>query len=134
MNLVADENVDRGVVERLRRDGHHVDWVAELSPSVPEKDVLRLAAGSGTVPVTEDKDFGELVYRRGLTHAGVMLVRLEGLDNAAKAELVSRVVRDNEAELPGAFVVVTPDSVRLRRPGGGSTAEPGAAPDPAEDP
>lgn len=118
MTLVADENIDRGIVERLRRDGHAVDWIAELAPSVSDEEVLRRAADGGAVLVTEDKDFGELVYRRRLSHAGVLLVRLEGLDNAAKAEVVSRAVADNAAELPGAFAVVTPDSVRLRRPGG----------------
>ena len=117
MNLVADENIDRGIVERLRRDGHNVEWIAELSPSVSDEDVLRRASGGGAVLVTEDKDFGELVHRRGLAHTGVLLVRLEGLDNAAKAEVVSRVLRDNAAELPGAFAVVSPDSIRLRRPG-----------------
>ena len=119
MNLVADENIDRSIVERLRRDGHAVEWIAEVSPSVSDEDVLRRAAAGEAVLVTEDKDFGELVYRRGLTHAGVLLVRLEGLDNAAKAEVVSQAVRDNAAELPGAFAVVSHDSVRLRRPGGG---------------
>jgi predicted nuclease of predicted toxin-antitoxin system len=117
MNLVADENIDRGIVERLRRDGHQVHWVAELLPGVTDEEVLRRAAGGEAVLVTEDKDFGELVHRRGLSHAGVLLVRLEGLDNATKAEVVSRAVRDNEAELPGAFAVVSHDSVRLRRPG-----------------
>jgi predicted nuclease of predicted toxin-antitoxin system len=96
MNLVADENTDRGIVERLRQDGHAVAWIAELSPSVSDEDVLRPAANGGAVMVTEDKDFGELVYRRGLSHAGVLLVRLEGLDNAA--------------ELSGAFAVVSPGS------------------------
>ncbi|HEX5273526.1 MAG TPA: DUF5615 family PIN-like protein [Gemmataceae bacterium] len=119
MNLVADENIDRGVVERLRRDGHAVDWIAEISPSVSDEEVLGRAAASGAVLITEDKDFGELVYRRQLSHAGVLLVRLEGLDNAAKAEVVSQAVRDNAAELPGAFAVVSHDSVRLRHPGGG---------------
>ena len=118
MNLMADENIDRGIVERLRLDGHQVDWIAELSPSVSDEDVLRRAAASQAVLVTEDKDFGELVYRRGLSHAGVLLVRLEGLDNVAKAEIVSVAVRSNAAELPGAFAVVAHDSVRLRRPGG----------------
>lgn len=118
MNLVADENIDRGIVARLRQDGHSVDWIAELSPSMPDEDVLRRAVASGSVLVTEDKDFGELVYRRGLSHAGVLLVRLEGLDNPAKAEVVSRAVQDNAAELPGSFAVVSPDSVRVRRPGG----------------
>jgi predicted nuclease of predicted toxin-antitoxin system len=119
MNLVADENIDRGIVERLRADGHAVDWIAEVSPSVSDEDVLRRATSSGAVLVTEDKDFGELVYRRRLSHAGVLLVRLEGLDNVAKAEVVSQAVRDNSAELPGAFAVVSHDSVRLRRSGGG---------------
>jgi predicted nuclease of predicted toxin-antitoxin system len=118
MNLVADENVDRGIVERLRRDGHAVDWIAELSPSASDEEVLRRAAVSGAVLVTEDKDFGELVYRRGLSHSGVLLMRLEGLDNTTKAEVVSRAVRDNASDLTGAFAVVSPDSVRLRRAGG----------------
>lgn len=118
MNLVADENIDRQIVDRLRHDGHVVVWVADVAPSIPDEDVLQIAVSSPAVLVTEDKDFGELVYRRGLSHAGVLLIRLEGLDNVTKAEVVSQAVRDNEAELPGAFTVVSPDLVRLRRPGG----------------
>jgi predicted nuclease of predicted toxin-antitoxin system len=133
MNLVADENIDRGIVERLRRDGHQVDWIAELSPSISDEEILRRAVGGGAVLVTEDKDFGELVHRRRLSHAGVLLVRLEGLDNATKAEIVSAAVRDNAADLPGAFAVVSHDSVRLRRPAGGKIPDSDAASDPAAD-
>lgn len=119
MILLADENIDRRIVERLRQDGHTVDWIAELSPSVSDEEVLHRASSNAAVLVTEDKDFGELVHRRGLSHAGVLLIRLEGLDNPTKAELVSKAVRENEAEMPGNFAVVSPDAVRLRRPGGG---------------
>jgi hypothetical protein len=42
MNLVADENIDRQIVERLRHDGHVVDWVAEVSPSISDEAVLQL--------------------------------------------------------------------------------------------
>jgi predicted nuclease of predicted toxin-antitoxin system len=116
MKLVADENIDRGIVIRLRRDGHDVDWIAELSPSATDEDVLRLSATAGAVLITEDKDFGELVYRRGLAHAGVILVRLEGLDNSAKAEIVAGAIRDNEMEVRGSFTVVSPEAIRVRRP------------------
>lgn len=116
MNLVADENIDRRIVERLRLDGHQVDWIVELSPSVSDEEVLLRAASGGALLITEDKDFGELVYRRRLSHAGVLLIRLEGLDNSAKAEVVSRAVRDNEMELSGGFSVVSADSIRIRRP------------------
>jgi hypothetical protein len=39
MTLLADENVDRGIVERLRDDGHAVAWVAELSPGITDEEV-----------------------------------------------------------------------------------------------
>ena len=46
MNLVADEGVDRAVVERLRRGGHEVVYVAELSPSVTDEGVLQEASAT----------------------------------------------------------------------------------------
>ena len=115
MNLVADEGVDRAVVERLRHDGHEVVYVAELSPSVTDEEVLRQANARRAILLTADKDFGELVFRQGLVHSGVVLIRLAGLANATKAEIVAEVCRDRTAELVGAFSVVSPGQVRIRR-------------------
>ena len=114
MNLVADEGVDYPVVERLRQDGHHVVYVAELSPSITDEDVLRQANERSVVLLTADKDFGELVFRQGLVHSGVVLLRLTGLANATKAEIVAEVCRTHGAELIGAFSVVSPGQVRIR--------------------
>ena len=43
MNILADENIDRQIVERLRQDGHAVLSVAELDPSISDDDVLAMA-------------------------------------------------------------------------------------------
>jgi predicted nuclease of predicted toxin-antitoxin system len=115
VNLVADEGVDRPVVERLRQDGHDVVYVAELSPSVPDEDVLHAANARSAVLLTADKDFGELVFRQGLVHSGVILVRLAGLANATKAAIVAEVCQERTAELIGAFSVVSPGQIRIRR-------------------
>jgi predicted nuclease of predicted toxin-antitoxin system len=114
MKLIADENIDRAIVLQLRADGHEVSWICEISPSVSDEVVLEQAILLGAVLITEDKDFGELVYRRKLAHLGVILLRLEGLDSTSKAQLLSDLIRDNSDQLPGAFTVVMPDSVRLR--------------------
>ncbi len=114
MKLVADEGMERNVVEKLREVGHDVIWIAELSPSIPDEEVLRLAYDSDTILITEDKDFGELVYRRRLAHAGVVLVRLDGLPNSTKAEIVVETLQKHEDALAEAFTVITPDSVRIR--------------------
>jgi predicted nuclease of predicted toxin-antitoxin system len=79
MNLFADEGVDRAVVDRLRQEGHDVVYVAELSPSIGDAQVLQQANDSGSLLITTDKDFGELVFRLGRLHTGVILLRLAGL-------------------------------------------------------
>jgi len=43
MNLVADEGVDRQIVERLRADGHSVLYVAEMAPGIADDVVLSRA-------------------------------------------------------------------------------------------
>ena len=115
MNLVADEGVDRPVVERLRQDGHDVVYVAELSSSVADEEVLQQANARRAMLLTADKDFGELVFRQGLLHSGVVLLRLAGLANTTKAEIVAEVCRDRAAELFGAFSVISPGQIRIRR-------------------
>jgi predicted nuclease of predicted toxin-antitoxin system len=115
VNLVSDESVERQVVERLRQDSHQVIYVAELAPSITDDAVLQDANARGAVLVTADKDFGELVFRQGLIHSGVVLLRLAGLTNSTRAEIVAEVCRLRAAELIGSFTVISPGQVRIRR-------------------
>jgi predicted nuclease of predicted toxin-antitoxin system len=85
---MADENIDRQIVERLRQDGHEVWYVAEMDPGVSDQEVLTFANNEQAVLLTADKDFGELVYRQELVNPGVILLRLAGLSPDVKAELV----------------------------------------------
>ena len=69
MNLVADESVDRAIVDRLRQDSHTVFYVAESAPSIDDDAVLRKANEDDTLLLTADKDFGEInlnVAEKGL--------------------------------------------------------------------
>jgi predicted nuclease of predicted toxin-antitoxin system len=115
VNLVADEGVDRPIVEQLRQDGHEVLYIAELSPSLSDDDVLQQANARSAVLLTTDKDSGELVHRQRRVHAGVVPLRLAGLSNSTKATLVAEVCRDRTAELVGAFSVIAPGQVRIRQ-------------------
>lgn len=112
--FMADENVDAGIVVRLRADGHDVVWVAELAPGIDDEQVMALANDQGRVLITTDKDFGDLVFRLGRVTAGVILLRLEGLASTAKAETVSLAVAAHFAEIGGAFSVIAPGVMRIR--------------------
>lgn len=115
MRLLCDEGVDRPIVDALRRAGQEVSYVAELSPGIDDDEVLARAAEEQAVLVTVDKDFGELVYRQGRIHHGVLLIRLHGLAASDKAQIVVGAVADHGAELPGAFAVIDRNRIRIRR-------------------
>lgn len=64
MKFLADENVDKPIVKRLRDDGHTVLYVLETEPSISDDEVIRRASEELALLLTADKDFGELVFRQ----------------------------------------------------------------------
>lgn len=115
MNLLADESVDAQIVERLRADGHDVPYVAEMSPSITDNEVLDRANADESPLVTGDKDFGELVFRLHRATYGVILIRLPGLSSPLKAVIVSDAIRLHRDDMLHAFTVISPGMVRIRR-------------------
>lgn len=115
MRVIADEGISREVVNRLRVEGHEVEWVSESCPGATDTDILAKAAIDEAVLLTEDKDFGELVYRKRLGHSGVILLRLDGCSPGEKSEIVANVFRQAIKEIKSAFVVIDNRSVRVRR-------------------
>jgi predicted nuclease of predicted toxin-antitoxin system len=115
MKFVADENMDAPIVERLRQDGHEILYVVEMSPGIDDDTVLDLANRESAILLTGDKDFGELVFRLQRISTGVVLLRISGLLMAAKIEITSTMIREHESELFGAFTVLSPKSLRIRK-------------------
>ena len=84
MRFLADENVSRLVIERLRADGFEVISIGESRSDATDKDVLEAADAEGCILITEDRDFGELVIRQRLGVRGMLLLELDRVSNARK--------------------------------------------------
>lgn len=115
MNFVVDESVDRQIVEKLREDGHSAWYVAEMSPSIIDEEVLQLANSQVAPLLTSDKDFGELVFRQRLASHGVVLIRLSGIVPEVKAKIVSSAITAHTNELLKNFTVISTDKIRIRK-------------------
>lgn len=113
--LVADEGVDRSIVDALRASGHSVKYFAEAGSGSSDKEVLAAANEAQSLLLTCDKDFGELVYRQRLTSSGVVLIRLDGLSAESKGNIVSQAMKDHVSEMQDAFTVISPGMLRIRR-------------------
>ena len=114
MRFLADENVAGQIAVRLRADGHDVESIAQVASGVDDRAVLAMAAQSGAIVITDDKDCGDLVMVQRQATPGVILLRLEGMPPSDRAELVSEVMRTRGTQLTGAFTVISKRTVRVR--------------------
>lgn len=115
MKLVADESVEGPTVERLRGDGHLVLFIAETAPGIADYEVIAIARREKTLLLTADKDFGELVFRHGLPHYGILLIRSKDGDADVTAENVTAAVGEFGPELLDRFSVLAGRALRVRR-------------------
>lgn len=115
MNFLADEGVDKQIAERLRQEEHSVLYVAEMEPGICDETVLQRANQNTALLITEDKDFGELVFRQKLIHGGVILVKLMGVSSSTKTNTVMQIIEEHGPEILNAFTVISPGMVRIRK-------------------
>ena len=74
------------------------------------------AADEGRLLITDDKDFGELVFRKRLLTAGVVLLRLHRLPLRERLEWLRTAWERILSQPAGSFVVVTERKMRVRPP------------------
>lgn len=115
MRLLADESVDFGIVRALRDADFDVLAIAELDPGIPDQEVANTAYDDSRILLTEDKDFGQLVFAAGALAHGVVLIRFPAHLRAEMIQSMVEVVERFEKRLAGQFVVVQPGKVRFSK-------------------
>ena len=114
MCFLADENIARAVIERLRSDGFDVLAVAESRPAASDRDVLGLAVAEQRIVITEDRDFGEMVVRQRMAVGGIILLELDPLPNTVVADRAAAAAVSRADSLAGNLVVIEPGRLRIR--------------------
>ena len=113
LDVCADSRPLRAALADL---GHDVLSARERFPNASDEALLALAREENRVLVTEDKDFGELVFLRGLPHPGI--VRLVEMTPRERAEAMRTLIERHADKMrDGAIIVVTETRVRIRSTG-----------------
>jgi predicted nuclease of predicted toxin-antitoxin system len=113
--FLADESCDFAVVRALRDAAFDVVAVVERSPGATDDEVIALSVKERRVLLTEDKDFGQLVFAANREAAGVILVRFPASARGSLGVRVVETVQREQDRLSGAFVVLQPRRTRITR-------------------
>jgi predicted nuclease of predicted toxin-antitoxin system len=114
LRLLLDHNVGGGVALALRQAGLDVLFVGDMDPHMPDAAVLRLAVQEQRLIVTQDLDFGTLVYHSGHPHAGVLLLRMAPSGRDERIHAIVQILEHYGPELPGKFAVFEAGRLRIR--------------------
>jgi predicted nuclease of predicted toxin-antitoxin system len=113
VRFLADESCDFAVVRALRTAGHDVYAIAELLPGLDDVAVMGLALRERRVLLTEDKDFGQLVYANAEPSDGVIFIRYPADTRKTLPNAVVSLIAKAQTQLIGSFVVLSPGRTRI---------------------
>ena len=113
--FLADESCDFAVVRALRAEGYDVLAASEVTHRSDDRELIEQANRDKRILLTEDKDFGWLVFVSHVDSAGVILIRFAAGARQTLAKTILHVVREHGEELRNAFVVVQPGYTRMNR-------------------
>lgn len=113
MRFLVDECTGPLVARSLRGQGHDVVSVYEDARGIDDDSVIAMAQRENRILITNDKDFGEKVYREHRAHHGVILLRLEDERPANAIRVIQRLLQGFANQLPDRFVVVSESQVRF---------------------
>ena len=77
MRFLVDECTGKRVAQWLRQEGHEVFSVYEEARGISDEEIASKAFAENWILITNDKDFGEKVYREQYPHHGIILMRLK---------------------------------------------------------
>ena len=113
MRFLVDECTGPRVAGWLQSQGHEIFSIFDDARGMQDEDLIRKAYAESWILITNDKDFGEKVYRERRPHHGVILMRLEDERAANKIEVLRRLLEEYPNRLADSFVVVTDRHVRF---------------------
>lgn len=113
MRFLADENCDFAIVRALRAAGYDVQTVKERCEGAEDQAIIDLAAKENLILLTEDKDFGQLVFAGTQSKAGVIYLRFPSKTRSLLAENVVELVKNHGKKLQNHFVVMQPGRIRI---------------------
>ncbi len=113
MRFLVDECTGSKVALWLRGENHEVFSVFDEARGMTDDEVLTKASDENWILLTNDKDFGEMIFRERRVHHGIIFMRLDDERAANKIQILEKLLENYAEKLPEQFVTVTETRVRI---------------------
>lgn len=113
MRFLIDECTGPALAKWLRSQNHDVSSIYEEDRGLDDDSILEKANSENRILITNDKDFGELIFREQKLHKGIILLRLDDERATNKISILKKLFMHYSNKLANNFVVVTETTIRI---------------------
>jgi len=114
LKFLIDVGVGKSIEKWLAEKAYDTCAVRHINPSMTDREIVLRAREDNRIIITMDKDFGELIYQSHMTHAGVLLLRLEDESAEEKLRVVRKILAGYSDKIAHAFSVYQNGRLRVR--------------------
>jgi predicted nuclease of predicted toxin-antitoxin system len=107
IKFLADVNIEKGIVECLLKYGFDVKWIPDYNCEMNDADLLAMANNEKRILITNDKDFGELVFLRKQNTFGIILIRVKEQNTTEKVALLEKLILNHKKKIPNHFILIS---------------------------
>jgi len=93
--FLADVRVAKCIIDLVTHLGYNIKWVAIIDKSMDDEEVLKLSEKENRILLTNDKDFGELVFHQRKISKGIILLRIKRQNSKEKAVLLKKLLEEH---------------------------------------
>ena len=113
--IIADENVEKYWIDLLRSSLYQVYSIREENPGISDTEIIALVKDRKGILLTEDKDFGELVFAHSFKDISIIFLRYDQpLYDTVEKKLLSAIELYHDSDIP-VFITVTKNKTRVNR-------------------
>ena len=113
IKFLADVNVEKPLVDYLSKQGYDIKWIPDYNCEMLDEDVLKLANGEKRILITNDKDFGDLIFLQKKLNVGTILFRVKGQKSQEKIKLMKKLLMGYRDKLLNHYIVITKAKIRI---------------------
>src|SRR3989344_6412703 len=114
LKFLIDESSGVKLYKALLEKDYDVEFVSEIMPGADDIEVLKYSEKEKRILITNDKDFGALIFRLKMPFSGVILLRLKKNIPSNRIKYTINVIENFSDKLESNFVVLKEGQVRIR--------------------
>ncbi|MBC7884890.1 MAG: DUF5615 family PIN-like protein [Saprospiraceae bacterium] len=113
--ILYDENIEEYWINLSKKSGIDYISIRESNFGISDEEVILMALKNKALLITEDKDFGNLVFSHGYQNVSVLLIRYnKPLYSQIESVFLDIIMNYNPLDNPK-FMVLTGKKLRVRK-------------------